>query len=150
MFAVLWVALLVTLAVAIVGWFRPVPAKPPTAPQYSDQQVADAKAKVCAAYNRVHHAVLANTGRPGGSDPASQLGLAANARIALFDSGEYLQKILAQAPATPADLADATRLLANAYQELALDYMAEAPDTDIQSDFQIIEKTGSTVGGKCE
>ena len=57
MFAVLVLGLLLTLAVAIVGWFRPLPAKPPSAPVYSSQQIADAKAKVCAEYQKVHSAI---------------------------------------------------------------------------------------------
>jgi hypothetical protein len=150
MFALLMVALLATLGVAIVGWFRPVPTKPPPAPTYSNQQVADAKAKVCAAYDKVHHAVLANTGRSGGSDPALLLGVAANARIALYDGGEYLVKTLTQQPATAADLAAATRALASAYQELAIDYMTEVTDSEIQSALQAVEDAGSAVSRMCK
>lgn len=148
------VALLATLGVAIAGWFRPEasnkPGSLPQAPTYSDQQTVEAKAKVCAAYEKVHHAVLANTGRSGGSDPALLLGVAANARLALYDGGEYLTKTLTQEPATPAGLAGATRALASAYQELAIDYMAEASDTDIQSALQTVESTGSKVSGMCK
>src|SRR4051812_46829037 len=44
-------AIIATLAVAIVLWFRPTPQdKRPPAPMYSDQQVSEAKAKVCAAF----------------------------------------------------------------------------------------------------
>ena len=149
MFALLAVGLLVTLVVAIVGWFRPVPAKPPPAPVYSSQQVADAKTKVCAAYEKVHHAVLANTGRSGGNDPTATLAVAANARIALYDGGEYLVKTLAQEAATPADLAEATRALVTAYQELAVGYMAEAADDEINSSLQAVDTTGSKVSGLC-
>lgn len=56
MSAFLIVALLVTLAVAIIGWFRPVPAKQPPPPTYSSQQVADAKTAICAAYQQVRKA----------------------------------------------------------------------------------------------
>ena len=154
MFVFLVFALLVTIGVAIVGWFRPAAgnksAPSPPAPTYSNQQVADAKAKVCAAYEKVHHAVLANTGRSGGSDPALLLGVAANARIALYDGGDYLVKTLTAEPATPADLAGATRALASAYQELAVAYMTEATDPEIQSSFQAVETTGSKVSGMCK
>lgn len=59
MFAFLLIALFATLAIAIVGWFRPVPAKQPAAPTpqtYSSQQVADAKTSICAAYQKVRKA----------------------------------------------------------------------------------------------
>jgi hypothetical protein len=71
---------LLALGVAIGSWFRPMPnSKPPPAPSppnFTDQQIADAKAKVCATYENVHQAVLVNTGRSGGSDQTAVLGLA--------------------------------------------------------------------------
>jgi hypothetical protein len=144
---------LIARGVAISSWFRPLPeTKPPSstpAPTFSTQQIADAKAKVCAAYDRIHHAVLRNTGRNGGTDPASVLGLAANARIALYDGGQYLTKVLAQQPATPTELGTAVMALIDAYQELAVNYMAEATDAEIQSSFQTLETTGSKVAGMC-
>ena len=145
---------LVAVALAIGAWFRPLPdnkpPSPPAAPNFSARQVADAKTKVCAAYDRIHHAVLANTGRSGGTDPVSVLGLAANARLALYDGGQYLAKALAQAPAAPADLAAATRALVDAYQELAVNYMAEATDAEIQSSFQAVDSAGSKVSEMCK
>ncbi|PJE21238.1 MAG: hypothetical protein CK431_22815 [Mycobacterium sp.] len=112
--------------------------------------MADAKAKVCAAYAKVHHAVLANTGRSGENDPTTLLALAANARIALFDGGEYLLKVLAREPATASELAVATQALADSYQQLALDYLAEATDADIAKSRQTIETTGSKVREICQ
>ncbi|GFG79741.1 hypothetical protein MPRG_30170 [Mycobacterium paragordonae] len=141
----------VAIGIAVGAWFRPLPKnEPPRAPIYSSQEVADAKAKVCAAYQRVNHAVLANTGRSGSNDSPTQLALAANARIALFDSGEYLLRVLGKAPATPADVAAATTALAEAYQELALDYLAEANDQKIQSSRDAIETSGSKVDKLCQ
>ena len=45
---------LIGLAVGVVGWFRPVPHnnQPPPKPTYTEQQTADAKAKVCAAFGK--------------------------------------------------------------------------------------------------
>jgi hypothetical protein len=144
---------LIALSVAISSWFRPLPDNKPAPPTptatFSTQQVADAKGKVCAAYDRIHHAVLANTGRSGGTDPALLLGVAANARLALYDGGQYLTKTLVQQPATPADLSAAVRSLIDAYQELAVNYMAEASDAEIQSSFQTLENAGSKVSGMC-
>lgn len=145
---------LVAIRLAIGAWFRPLPdnkpPSPPPAQTFNGQEVADAKARVCGAYDRIHHAVLANTGRSGGTDPVSVLGLAANARLALYDGGQYLLKSMAQAPATPADLVAATGALADAYQELAVDYMTEAPDAEIQRSFQAVENAGSKVSGLCK
>lgn len=142
---------LVAIGVATAAWLRPVPPaySPPPAPTYSSQQVADAKGRVCAAYERVHHAVLANTGRSGDDDPASQLGLAANARIALFDSGVYLLQTLTREPAAPSALSEAAHALADSYQTLALAYMAEATDAEIKSSRDAVEATGSKVNEIC-
>lgn len=66
--AVLAAVAVVAVGLAIVGWLRPTkPAPGPTMPTYTEQQVADAKAHVCATYDEVHQAVMVNTGRSGGS-----------------------------------------------------------------------------------
>ncbi|WP_156623255.1 hypothetical protein [Mycobacterium sp. 1164966.3] len=145
------VALLVTLGVAVAGWFRPAPSNKPSAAQtYTDQQIAMARTKVCAAYDKVHHAVLANTGRDGDNDPGTVLGVAANARIALYDGGNYLLKVLAEESATPGALAEAIRALSSAYQQLAINYMAEAPDPELKSSRDVVEAAGSKVSEMCK
>ncbi|WP_155770439.1 hypothetical protein [Mycobacterium asiaticum] len=142
---------LLAIGVALGAWLRPLPKnEPPPAPTYTSQQVADAKVKVCAAYAKVNRAVLANTGRTGNTDEATLLGLAANARIALFDSGEYLSRIVAEEPGISSDLAVAARTLAKAYEELALDYMAEADDSHIESSRNAVNAAGSKVEEICK
>jgi hypothetical protein len=150
MFAFLVIALLVTLGVAIGGWFRPTPAKPPAAPRYTDQQMADARAKVCSTYEQVRKAVVANTSRNGGDDPTATLAVAANSRTALYDGGEYLSKTLAQQAATPPELAKAIQTLIDSYQQLAIGYMAEVPDSDLQSSRDAVTNAGTTVYGLCK
>lgn len=150
MFAVLVVALLITLGVAIVGWYRPVPARPPAAPTYTAQQVADAKSKVCSVYEQVRKAVVTNTSRNGGDDPTATLAVAANARTALYDGGDYLSKTLARETATPPDLANAVQNLVNSYQQLAIDYWADIPDSELQSSREAVSKAGTTVYGICK
>jgi hypothetical protein len=145
---------LLALGVAIGSWFRPMPDnKPPPAPpppSFTDQQIADAKAKVCATYEKVHQAVLVNTGRSGGSDPIALLGVAANARIALYDGGQYLMKALAEQPATPPDLATAVRQLVDSYQQLAINYLAEAPQSEIDSSLHAGDRPNATIYGICK
>lgn len=124
-------------------------AEQAAAPTYTDEQVAEARANVCAAYGKVHQAVLINTGR-NGDDPASIFAIAANARIALYDGGGYLLTKLEQAPATPTDLADGVRALAAAYQQLAIDYLAEVPDEEQQAALQAVDATNAPVFGMCQ
>lgn len=145
---------LVALGVAIGSWLRPVsdtkPAPGATPPTFTDKQVADAKAKVCATYEKVHQGVLVNTGRSGGSDPLALLGVAANARIALYDGGQYLTKTLTEQPATPPDLATAVRQLVDSYQLLAVNYMAEVSQSEIDSALHSGDEPNATVQSICK
>src|SRR5271169_3049985 len=150
MFAVLLVALLVTLGVAIVGWFRPVPAKSPPAPTYSNQQVADAKAKVCAAYEKVHSAVGVSMARDGGSDPTSQLAVATSARQALLAGSEYLITTLSEEPATAPDLATTIRKLASLFQQYTVDYLNGRTNAEMESSLRAGDEATSTIERLCK
>lgn len=150
MFTFLIVALLMTLAVAIVGWFRPIQPKPPSPPTYTAQQTADAKAKVCATYEQVRKAVVTNTSRSGGDDPTATLAVAANARAALYNGGDYLSKTLMREPATPPELAKAINTLVNSYQKLAIDFLSDAPDSEQQASRDAVGNAGTAVYGLCK
>jgi hypothetical protein len=112
-------------ALAIAAWFRPAPG-----PSYNDQQRAAAKTSLCASYKAAHQAFVTNThmANPVPNDPAGQLGVLANARLALIGGGAYLRDRLAAEPAAPADLAKAVDSLANTIEQLGVNYMAGAAD----------------------
>jgi hypothetical protein len=121
---VMFLITLVAVGAAVAAWLRPIPhstAATPPAPTYSEQQVADAKAKVCAAYAKVQNVVTVNVARTAGDDPNSQLLLAVNARQVFAAGSAYLMTTLAEEPATPADLAAAANDLAHLYQVMILD-----------------------------
>lgn len=145
---------LAAIGLAIGCWFRPPPSvkTPPAsaAPAHTEQQNADGKQAVCAAYEKVRQAVSVNTGRSGGDDPTAIMAVAANARIALYDGGDYLLKVLDENAATPADLTKAVRTLVSAYQQMAIDYLASAPDPEEQSSRDAVEKANGTVYGICK
>jgi hypothetical protein len=121
---------LIAVALAIVGWFRPTsgPAS------FSDSQAKDAKSQVCVAFLEVNRAVVTNTHRtnPEQGNPGAALGVAANARLALYAGGDYLKDRLASQPATPADLAKAVTSAATTMQQLGIGYLADAPDANQQ------------------
>jgi hypothetical protein len=122
--------------VAIVGWLRPLreqssPSAPPT-PSYTDQQVADAKATVCAAFAKVDHALDISGARGNGSDPAMQLAIATSGRQVLDAGSRYLLTKLAEEPATSPDLAKAIRQQADSFQELMIGYLDELSNSDPQ------------------
>jgi hypothetical protein len=126
MFASLVIAL-VAIGLAIGCWFRPLPSNKasstPPAPSYTDQQTADAKASVCAAFGNVDHALELADARSGSADPTGQLAVATSTRQVLDFGSRYLLAKLAEEPATPPDLATAVRKQANAYQEVLMRYL---------------------------
>jgi hypothetical protein len=112
---------LIALAVGLVGWFRPVPHnnEPPPKPAYTQQQVADAKAKVCAAVGKLDRAVSVGNGLPKGNDP---LVASINTRQIFDVFSRHLLATLAEEPATPADLATAVRKEADTLAEVVIGY----------------------------
>jgi hypothetical protein len=150
MFALLVVGLLVTLAVAIVGWFRPLPAKPPPAPVYSSQQVADAKTKVCAEYSKVHSAIIATTSRDRGTDPTAQQIFGLSGRQALLAGSEYLRTVLSGEPATPSELASTIRKLSDLYQEATIDYLDSLPDVEMDPTVHATDEAALKIESLCK
>ncbi|HYB36495.1 MAG TPA: hypothetical protein VEF72_12475 [Mycobacterium sp.] len=130
---------LIGVGVGIVGWFRPVPHNDhepaPTAPTYTDQQITDAKASICAAYNISKNEVFENTHRPNPveGDEIGSLAVAANGRLGLYAGGDYLLKRLAAEPAAPSDLANAVRALANSYEEFGIRALNNEPNSGLDA-----------------
>ena len=155
-----WLALaalviaLSALGVSIGSWFRPAPASKsaaePHAVTYSQQQVADAKAKVCGAYEQVRKAGDEAGERSGGTDPTAQLAVATSSRQ-VFDVGSrYLSTKLAEFPAAPPDLASAVKNLASIYQQLAIGYLAGAPDSELDPLVRAGTEAHSRIEGMCK
>lgn len=123
MVTLLAITLIVSIGVAIAGWFRPLPDKNPTsAITFTNQQVADAKAKVCSAFEKVRSSVSLQTGANSGADPAMTQAVAANARLSLATGAYYLQTRLD--PATPQPLATAIRSFSDLLLDLAENALA--------------------------
>ena len=111
---------LLALTLTLVQWFHGNGS-----PSFSDQQVKDAKTSVCAAYAKVHRAVVVNTHLEP-SPEGDPLAVATSARLALYGGGSYLRDHLTSAPATPADLAKAVDTLATTLEDLGVNYLAGA------------------------
>jgi hypothetical protein len=108
-------------AAALSGWLliRLAQEGTPNSPNYSDAQRADAKQKICTATDLVRKGVSLNTNLqpPGGpEDVTGSLAVAANARVALYDGGQYLLARLD--PATPPELADAVKKFGNLLMDI--------------------------------
>jgi hypothetical protein len=143
-FAALAIAL-VAVAFSVFGWFLPAS----NSEKFTSEQVANAKKQICQVSTSVHQAVVTNTHRtnPVHGDPGSALAVAANARLALYGGGAYLQDRLAKQPATPPDLAKAVDSLASTLQGLGIGYLADAPDNaqqplrnDLNSELEQLNK----------
>jgi glutathione S-transferase len=120
-----WVlAITLVAAVAIAGWLRPMhDRKSSPAPTYTDQQVANAKTNVCAAFAQVDRALGVAQSFSGSSDPTAVLAVATSTRQALDFGSRYLLMKLADEPATPSDLATAIRNESDSYQQLIIGYL---------------------------
>jgi hypothetical protein len=154
-FAALAIAI-IGLAIGVVGWFRPVAPSErpvaPVAPTYTDQQIANAKTNICAAYEVVKNEVFVNTHRPNPAegDEIGSLAVAANGRLALYAGGDYLLKRLAGEPATPSKLADAVRALANAYEEAGIRTLNYEPNSALDALRHDIDADIAKIDGLCK
>jgi hypothetical protein len=121
-----WVIALIALDVRAIGWFRPVPRddRPlaPPRPTFTEQQIADAKAKIRASYKVTRDEVHDDTHRPnpGYSDEIRSIAVANNSRLAIHAAGNYLLDRLAAEPATPPYFARLSRSLADTYLEASM------------------------------
>lgn len=146
----------IAIGIAIGAWVRPLAANDTSraAPivAYTDQQIADAKTKVCASYDKVHRALLLSSARNGGSDPTAALAVATSGRQVLDAGSRYLLTKLSEEPATPTELATAVRKLANQYQELVINYLGGLTNSDaeLQPALQASDDASSTVERFCK
>jgi hypothetical protein len=116
------------VAIGFVGWFRPVPHnETPPKPTYTEQQTADAKARVCAAFGKLDRASGVLKALPPGTDPL----IVAIDNRQVFDVGSrYLSETLANEPATPADLATTVRKQASSLEEGVIGYQGGLSNSD--------------------
>lgn len=124
------VAAIAVVALGLAGWAALRPA-PGTDVSYTDAQRAEGKTKICTAFELVRTGVTRNTTlqAPGGaSDVAGALAVAANARVALYDGGQYLLARLD--PATPPQLADAVHAFADDLMDIGAAATAGIQNTD--------------------
>jgi len=123
---------------------------PAPAPSFTDQQVADAKASVCTAYQQVRRALDVAGARNSGSDPTASLTVSTASRQALDVGSRYLLTKLTAEPATNPDLATAVRKLADLYQQITVSYLADANDSEINPLRQAAEQPTATIDGFCK
>ncbi|WP_052960159.1 hypothetical protein [Mycobacterium sp. EPa45] len=141
----------IAVAVAIGAWFRPIP-KPeaPAAKTYSDQEIADAKKAVCDAYGKADRAINATGRKNGGEDPTAIVAVAVNVRLALSESSSFLLRTLEEYPATPSDLQEHVRAAAGAFQNVAIDQLGEAPQSELDPFFKQADSADAAIKQACK
>ena len=115
---------LLALGLAAAAWFRPVREAEAAAPQYSEQQVADAKKNLCDAYANSYKAVKA-AGNVTSEDPNLRYMFALNTRLALNTAADHLLSEVDKNQAAPSRLLVVTTTLAYTYHEFLLSVFAE-------------------------
>jgi hypothetical protein len=97
-------------------------------PAFTNQQVADAKARACAPYTTVRTGVSLQTHATGAADPVATPAVAVDARLSEVASAQYLLNRLD--PATPPPLAAAIHTFADDLLDIAANALAGAPNDD--------------------
>jgi hypothetical protein len=127
-----WVAVIgpaiAVIAIAVAAWLVLHPPKASSPAAVTDQQIADAKARACIAFNTVRSAVSLQTHADPGGDPAAVQAVAANARLSMAAGGAYLLARLD--PSTPPPLAAAIRTFADDLQDIAMNTLAGVSNDD--------------------
>ncbi|WP_235629500.1 hypothetical protein [Mycobacteroides saopaulense] len=121
---------LLALAVAVAALVLALWRGHEPAHEYTPAQRTEAKAKACANATMVRNAVMQNTNRalPENAGTVGTLATAANARVALFNGGQYLLARLD--PATPPELAQSIQEFGNALMDVGAAAIAETPNSD--------------------
>lgn len=118
-------------------------------PAFTDAQRSDAKSEICSAFDTVRAGVATNTNQTPPDDIAGALAAAANARVALYDGGQYL--IARLDPATPDDLAAQIRRFGDQLMDIGAAATAGVPNTDqLQAQrLSDAESTSKAISGLC-
>ena len=122
---------IVAVGLAIWGLVRSPSEKPAASASFATAQSDDPKGSICKAFDIVRRGVQINTNLqpPGGQeDVTGSMAVAANARLSLYDGGQYLLARLE--PETPSDLADAVRGFANNLMDIGARSTSGIPNSD--------------------
>lgn len=122
---------LLGLIAGVAAWLRPLPTAESSAPVYSEEQVADAKKAVCEAYGEVKQALTASSNKDGVDNPAANLAIAVNVRLALYAGSDYLLSVLQAHPATADELRHPAEDIAAVYKRVSVKQIGEVPRADL-------------------
>ncbi|MFN8101661.1 MAG: hypothetical protein U0Q20_08705 [Mycobacterium sp.] len=139
---------LLALGMAVAAFFKPQQDSAPAAPQYSDQQVADAEKNLCDAYKLTSRA-LQTAGNTTSEDPNQKYMLALNTRLAFNTSADFLQDESAQQVAAPSALLDEFRSLIHSYRKMVLILTTDVTKDDHDSIFAEVDSHEVSIQKEC-
>ena len=150
------VVALVAAGLAVWALVKERPAAPTESAQssvFTGDTTDDPKGSVCQAFTLVRNGVQLNTNlQPAGgpADVTGVLAVAANARISLFDGGQYLMARLQ--PDTPADLAEQVRKFANQLMDIGARSVAGIANSDPDQAARLkdADLTNAQIGAMCK
>ena len=139
---------LLALALAGAAWFRPTRSAAPEAPQYSAEQIADAKKNLCDAYDVVYRAAQ-RAGTATSDDPNQKYMVALNVRLVFNTSADHLFTVVNNNSAAPADLLNSTKLLASTYQKIVLGQSGDAPKEEMDANYADVDNADRSIKAAC-
>jgi hypothetical protein len=148
---VAFVGIVIAIALGVVALLRPAAqAAAPTevAPQYSEQQVAEADKALCDAHHKIFRSVD-GAGSQSSDDPILKQIFAVNIRLATHVAAAYLQEELAENPASSLSLATDISELTAAYNDVLMAQLANAPKSELDAIYSRIDVADATLVDKC-
>lgn len=139
---------LLALGLAAAAFFKPKHDDAPAAPQYSDQQVADAKKNVCDAYALMHRATT-DAGSLTSEDPNQKYMISLDVRLAFNSAADHLLATAASNPAGPTDLLNAITALGKSYQEIVLSQTASASKDELEPFYTAADAAAAEIKKDC-
>jgi len=139
---------LLALGLAAAAFFKPKHDDAPAAPQYSDQQVADAKKNVCDAYNLIRRAVN-EVGSVTSEDQTLKFMLSLNTRLSFNTAADQLFTVSGQNPAAPSGLLNAAEALGASYRKIVLALTATAGDDELKPLYESADTAIASIKQAC-
>lgn len=127
----------------------PEPEARVSEPQFSEQEIADAKNAVCETHTKAFRSVQ-NVGIKNSPDTALTYVLGLESQLAFHAAADKSLNNLHAHPATPTELATAVDRLASSFHDIVLARLADAPETEIDGITSEMDTAEALVKQECE
>ena len=139
---------LLGLGIGTAAWFRAAPT-PAATPNYSDQQVAEAKKAMCGEFSAGQDMLLiVGNKRPPSAEESFVFTI--NSRVAIDAAMDDLRAALLEHPATPEPLKERIKGLVQNYQQLLFETLSDKTSSDIDPILRRVDSSVLTVREACK